>query len=78
MDEVVKHRLIPDIHHPPPFKRRPQTVRSKCSQCDCKETKHSCDAKKQDRHVVNSSDFAASQTPFSNRSGLIVGFGESF
>src|SRR5439155_14693720 len=78
VNEMIKHRLVPNIDHSARFESRSQTMRSKCSQCDCKETKHSCDSKEQNRHVVNSSDLAVSPTLFSNRSRLIACFGESF
>ena len=39
MYELVKHRLVPDIDHPPPFKGRSQSMRTKRSQCDCHESK---------------------------------------
>src|SRR5262249_34934444 len=45
--KLVKHRLVPDVDHPPPLKHRSQTMCSKCSQRDCKETKHSCYSKKE-------------------------------
>src|SRR6266576_114524 len=76
--ELIKHGPVPNIDHPPPFKGRSQSVRAKCSQCDCQETKHRCDSKEQNRHVVSSSDFAVAPTLFSNRSTLIACFGESF
>jgi hypothetical protein len=53
-------------------------MRSKGAQRDSKETKNSCDAKKHNRHLVNSGEFAASPTLFSNRSGLSAGFGVLF
>jgi hypothetical protein len=53
-------------------------MRTKRSQCDCQEAKRSCDSKKQNGHIVTSGELAGYPTPFSNRSGLIAGFGESF
>ena len=49
MYELVKHRLVPNIDHPPPFKGRSQSMRTKRSQCDCQEAKRSCDSKKRNR-----------------------------
>ena len=61
MYELVKHRLVPDIDHPPPFKGRSQSMRTKRSQCDCQEAKRSCDSKKQYRHLVTMSFRAKSR-----------------
>src|SRR4029079_15129010 len=64
MYELVKHRLVPDIHHAPSFKSRSQSMRTKRSQCDCQEAKRGCDSKKQNRHVATSGELARSQLLF--------------
>ena len=61
VNEMIKHRLVPNIDHPPPFKGRSQTMRTKCSQCDCQEAKRSCDSKKCYRHLVTMSFRAKSR-----------------
>ena len=61
VNEMIKHRLIPHIDHPPPFKRRSQSMRAKCPQCDRQEAKHSCDSKKYYRHLVTMSFRAKSR-----------------
>jgi hypothetical protein len=53
--ELIKHRFVPDVEHPACLQSGPQTMRPKRSQCDCQETKHSCDPKKRDAHLVTMS-----------------------
>ena len=61
MYELVKHRFVPHIHHPPLFKGRSQSMRTKRSQCDGHEAKRSCDSKKQNRHSATMSFRAKSR-----------------
>jgi len=61
MYEMVKYRLVPNIEHTACFQSGSQTMGSECSQCDCQETKHSCDPKEYYRHFVTMSFRAKSR-----------------
>ena len=46
MNEMIKHGLVPNIEHSMTFKSLLETVRTKCTETDCKETESSGDSKK--------------------------------